>query len=183
MKRYNIALTCKDKETEDHLSQLSQLLDQTANSAYVLGKNSKPHITVIQFDAPENKIDDLKSAVKKSQHENSSILARIKDMYYADFHPKHEKYYYGLHVEKTHLIQGIHEFVLTEILKPLELTPTLRRFGDQYAPHFTLGLCDTPLSEQTLIHPALLQNISKPLDMELHLCLSEEFGRLGDILT
>ncbi len=183
MKRYNIALTCKHETQNTCLEQLSQTLDPNNTSVYTLGQNSLPHITLAQFDAHEKQITDIVSAIEKSQHKNSTIYVSIAGMYYEDFHPVHEKYYYGLHVEKTTTLESLHEFVLSEILAPFKIETTLRRYGETYAPHFTLGLKETPLDKNTFLHPALLDPLLPKIEMEIHIGLCESYGRLPHILT
>ncbi len=177
-KKYNIALMCEDKSDEDDLCQLSQteLPAFAKESYYVLGVNSHPHVTLAQFKTDKKTIFKIQ---EKLPFNTTGIKAYSTDFYNDSFSHKHSLYYHGVCVKKTHELQEIHLYIIENILKTHGIEPT-SAYGDNYFPHFTLGLFRT---KEEINKNRLNAFLKREINLRLAIGISEKYGRLGRLLT
>ena len=142
----NFALLCADKRDEDALCRLSQDLTAIAPSKYILGKNSLPHVSVLQFQTEK----DAASLWQTAQRLQARPVHVRAARYY--WHPpaaENGYVYTGIETDRPESLLELHRDLLS--LFP-SLTPH-NRAGKDYFPHFTLGY--SRLSAQTPLPAAM----------------------------
>lgn len=167
--KLNVALI-PDNESGAVLERYSQQLGQQLPSRYVLGRDSVPHCTVLQFEWDENAIE----AWEHLQPLHGTELALHCIGTYCEQSQKGESWL-GVRVEKTSDLAALQKKVVD--LLSVDKAMIHNGTGEKYRPHFTTGMVQGEIEAVHMPPPAL-----KAVTCKLRLGLTGEHWTLKELL-
>lgn len=164
--KYSLVLV-PDKIFSKKLIKLSLDLKKI-KSVYVVGENSIPHCTVLQFYSrkkPEN--------ICKDMPKNINLYLNVK-RHYTNFSSK-KKTWFGLEVKKTKELMQLQKDLLLRMpyIKPYN------KIDREYFPHFTTGMVPRAIPKYVLRDKNILKN---KIICRLHLCKSGRHWKAEKLL-
>lgn len=154
---FNLALYPQDAHLASACVALAQANFEDQASEYLLGENAHPHVTLCQFQAKEEQLESIWSAVEKLDLEGAQEGARELDLgsnssrkafklrfhhFYIKpgFHFHKDKYWLGLAISATAELMALQKALHTLLTQMNIESPTLPQ---AYFPHLTLARCHT----------------------------------------
>jgi len=140
---FNLALYPQDAHQASAYVALAQANFRDQESEYLLGENAHPHVTICQFQANEEQLESIWSAVEKLELEpNQKALALRFHHFYIKpgFHLHKDKYWLGLAMSATAELMALQKALHTLLAQMNIESPTLPQ---AYFPHLTLARCHT----------------------------------------
>ena len=107
---------------------------ESAPSTYILGVNSLPHVSVFQFNAENNQVEDIWNAIKDI---NINFTLSLSE-YYCNKSSSTEFYSWigiGVSINKSSQLLSLQQ----ELIETLANVEIRNAHGDNFFPHFTLG--------------------------------------------
>ena len=138
---FNLALYPQDAHLARACVALAQANFKDQASEYLLGENALPHVTLCQFQANEEQLESIWSAVEKLGLEAESLALRFHHFYIKPgFHFHKDKYWLGLAMSATAELVALQKALHSLLAKMNIETSTLPQ---SYFPHLTLARCHT----------------------------------------
>ncbi len=135
---FNIALIPEDEELARTCIQLAKINLKNDSDQYLLGNNAHPHVTLCEFIATEEQLDQIWSSVKDLQL--NSLPLSFGHIYILPGRGIHAgKIWVGLTVIKTTELIKLQKSVCEKLL-PMKIESKTKIDG--YTPHLTWGRCD-----------------------------------------
>jgi 2'-5' RNA ligase len=166
---YNIALI-PDHKFGKKLIKESQILADQLPSKYILGKNSIPHCTLIQFSSKKDPKDIWNSLSTIKTRKIKTKLLR----YYNNTSTSGKRWF-GIEVKLSDDLKKLQAAYLRQI-KPKKIHNKIK---DTYFPHFTLGMV---LNKNTKFSFKNKNLIKIRPECEIHLCKSGSYYTAMKIL-
>ncbi|MBP6747060.1 hypothetical protein KA344_17650 [bacterium] len=156
---FNLALYPQDAKLANACIALAQANFNEQASEYLLGENARPHVTLCQFQANEQQLESIWSAVEKlelekeleldGKQERKSKLAldsnlKALSLRFHHFYIKpgfqfhQDKYWLGLAISATPELLSLQKALHTLLAQMNIESPTLPQ---SYFPHLTLARC------------------------------------------
>ena len=140
---FNLALYPQDAQLASACVALAQANFKDQASEYLLGENAHPHVTLCQFQANEEQLESIWSAVEKLDLElNQKVLSLSFHHFYIKpgFHFHKDKYWLGLAMSATTELMALQKALHTLLAQMNIESSTLPQ---SYFPHLTLARCHT----------------------------------------
>ncbi|MDP3508716.1 MAG: hypothetical protein Q8T09_12065 [Candidatus Melainabacteria bacterium] len=136
---FNLALYPQDAKLARSCVELAQANFKEQASAYLLGENAHPHVTLCQFQASEDQMESIWSEVEKLGLKAELLALRFHHFYIKPgFHFHKDKYWLGLAMSATAELLAMQK-ALHALLAQMNIeSPTLPQ---SYFPHLTLARC------------------------------------------
>ena len=158
MTKYNLALI-PEKGFGKKIQKISLELKKI-KSIYVVGENSIPHCSVLQFYSgkkPEN--------IWKDVPKNIEITLITKKYYVDSDFSKKNKTWFGIEIKKTKELKNLQK----DLLKKMPYLKPYNKLGEDYFPHFTTGMILGKMLNYQIKDKSVLE---KEVKCKLHLCKS-----------
>jgi 2'-5' RNA ligase len=169
MKKFNLALLpCKAEGEAVNLAQRFATLSES----YLLGKGSKPHVTLCQFYSEEEQVAEI---WEKANQITSGKVLHLCFNQISDFHSEEGRIYIQLVPEPNEALQQWHEKIAHLIEAPLG------RVFEAYFPHLTLATIQKARLEQAYAEMSQLKIKFKD-DFRLGLGRCDEVGQVIELL-
>jgi len=128
----------------DRLTRFAADLATGTSARFVVGENAIPHVTLLHAECHPEAAGVWWSRASQALHRTMSL--RLAGLMYApipegDFYTPEGGVYFGLEVARSPQIIGAHRTVLAQA-EDLGLG-IWGAVGDRFAPHLTLGVCET----------------------------------------
>jgi 2'-5' RNA ligase len=148
---FNLALYPQDAHLASACVALAQANFKEQASEYLLGENAHPHVTLCQFQANEEQLESIWSAVEKLglggvreldlglNSNRKALKLRFHHFYIKPgFHFHKDKYWLGLAMSATAELMALQKALHTLLTQLNIESPTLPH---AYFPHLTLARC------------------------------------------
>jgi len=137
MQQFNIGLVFDQKVTSQVIEYAEKLYQQVPSKIF-LGRNSMPHLTVIQFTSEESEKDYIWSKCKKMSIDKPTIILSGLTI----LPSSNGGAWIETSILKSAELLKIHELIITCL--PSNLTPD-NDTGDKYRPHITVARVSKPI--------------------------------------